>query len=53
LRVLKCRGGLARSAPIAFAVGHEVAMRWVCILFPQLALDAVLRQRADPSALAC
>ncbi|VVP04499.1 Protein ImuB [Pseudomonas fluorescens] len=23
-------------------------MRWVCILFPQLALDAVLRQRADP-----
>ena len=22
LRVLKCRGGLARSAPIAFAVGH-------------------------------
>ena len=25
-------------------------MRWVCILFPQLALDAVLRQRADPEA---
>ncbi|MHC8305834.1 Y-family DNA polymerase [Pseudomonas sp. PB3P13] len=23
-------------------------MRWVCILFPQLALDAVLRQRPDP-----
>ncbi|MFJ2364578.1 Y-family DNA polymerase [Pseudomonas sp. NPDC087697] len=23
-------------------------MRWVCILFPQLALDAVLRQRSDP-----
>ncbi|PTT84883.1 DNA lesion error-prone repair protein ImuA, partial [Pseudomonas sp. HMWF005] len=22
LRVLKCRGGLARSAPITFAVGH-------------------------------
>ncbi|VVO56386.1 hypothetical protein PS900_00562 [Pseudomonas fluorescens] len=22
LRVLKCRGGLARSAPIAFTVGH-------------------------------
>jgi hypothetical protein len=22
LRILKCRGGLARSAPIAFAVGH-------------------------------
>jgi hypothetical protein len=22
LRVLKCRGGLARAAPIAFAVGH-------------------------------
>ncbi|WP_339069881.1 DNA polymerase Y family protein [Pseudomonas idahonensis] len=25
-------------------------MRWVCILFPQLALDAVLRQRAEPDA---
>ncbi|POA17001.1 DNA repair nucleotidyltransferase [Pseudomonas sp. FW300-N1A1] len=25
-------------------------MRWVCILFPQLALDAVLRQRSDPDA---
>ncbi|AZC19327.1 DNA polymerase Y family protein [Pseudomonas sp. CMR5c] len=25
-------------------------MRWVCILFPQLALDAVLRQRAEPQA---
>ena len=23
-------------------------MRWVCILFPQLALDAALRQRPDP-----
>ncbi|UWF47138.1 DNA polymerase Y family protein [Pseudomonas sp. N3-W] len=23
-------------------------MRWVCIVFPQLALDAVLRQRANP-----
>ncbi|MDR9754974.1 DNA polymerase Y family protein [Pseudomonas sp. SZMC_28357] len=23
-------------------------MRWVCVLFPQLALDAVLRQRPDP-----
>ena len=23
-------------------------MRWVCILFPQLALDAVLRQRPEP-----
>ncbi|SEN02102.1 protein ImuB [Pseudomonas sp. ok272] len=23
-------------------------MRWVCIVFPQLALDAVLRQRSDP-----
>ena len=23
-------------------------MRWVCILFPQLALDAVLRQRSNP-----
>lgn len=23
-------------------------MRWVCIVFPQLALDAVLRQRTDP-----
>ena len=25
-------------------------MRWVCILFPQLALDAALRQRAEPEA---
>ncbi|MDT9646649.1 DNA polymerase Y family protein, partial [Pseudomonas sp. JV245A] len=25
-------------------------MRWVCILFPQLALDAVLRQCAEPEA---
>jgi protein ImuB len=23
-------------------------MRWVCILFPQLALDAALRHRPDP-----
>ncbi|BBN55919.1 DNA repair nucleotidyltransferase [Pseudomonas chlororaphis subsp. aurantiaca] len=25
-------------------------MRWVCILFPQLALDAALRQRPEPEA---
>ena len=24
-------------------------MRWLCILFPQLALDAVLRSRDDPT----
>ena len=24
-------------------------MRWLCILFPQLALDAVLRSREDPT----
>ncbi|MGK9522721.1 hypothetical protein O6471_24810, partial [Salmonella enterica subsp. enterica] len=23
-------------------------MRWVCIVFPQLALDGVLRQRPEP-----
>ncbi|MGO4002844.1 Y-family DNA polymerase [Pseudomonas fluorescens] len=23
-------------------------MRWVCIVFPQLALDAIMRQRSDP-----
>ena len=23
-------------------------MRWVCIVFPQLALDAALRQRPEP-----
>ena len=25
-------------------------MRWLCILFPQLALDAVLRSREDANA---
>ena len=25
-------------------------MRWVCLLLPQLALDAVLRQQTDPDA---
>src|SRR5690606_14128375 len=30
--------------------GAEAAMRWACILLPQLAMDGVLRQRADADA---